>query len=47
MKVLLKNRGVIIFYILLVAFTYVCSWRFERLDEKPREYVNEIVLNVK
>lgn len=47
MKILANKKGIIIFYLALIAITYVCTWRFERLDEKQNGYTDQIVMNEK
>ncbi|MDD3048980.1 MAG: hypothetical protein PHQ89_03275 [Bacilli bacterium] len=50
MKILVRNKGLLIFYTSLLMFTFLCSWRLERLENKNVKTENEnnaIVLNVK
>lgn len=50
MNILAKNKGVIIFYISLLVFMFLCSWRFERLENNANQSNQEnksIVLYVK
>lgn len=47
MKSLLQRKGIILFYIGLILCAYLCTWRFERLEEKSDAYLNNIIINEK
>ena len=47
MNVLSKNKGVIVFYLLLIVGVYIQSWRIESLEERTPDFPSAIVINVK
>jgi hypothetical protein len=47
MKVLRKNKGVLIFYIMIICFAMMWMWRVEKLEKNVNDYSDTIILNIK
>ncbi|MFA5602188.1 MAG: hypothetical protein WDA21_00405 [Bacilli bacterium] len=46
MKILLKNKIVVIFYVMVVFFTYLLMYRVESLENKNINH-NNLVINIR
>lgn len=47
MKVLKKNKVVLMFYIAIICFSMLWMWRVERLDKNINENNNGVILDIK
>jgi|BioPla2DNA2_1021312.scaffolds.fasta_scaffold07868_7 hypothetical protein len=43
----MKVKGVFVTCLVVVMYLFLCSWRFERLDEVEEINDNQLVVNVK
>ncbi len=47
MNLILKNKGVILFYVALIVCSQIYVWRIDRLEKQVDHYNNNVIITVK